>query len=145
MITIQVPTEAEASELYRFAQQFGIHLSEDKKQSMILCENGAVLGYASFMQKGAEGLLDTLIIATEQRGQGFGDGLLRGTLNIMEKNGIAVFYIPGSPALNPFLAAEEITLSDDVPQWIRAHCQESQYYSGRLPDFFEKPCKGGRR
>jgi hypothetical protein len=79
------------------------------------------------------------------RRMGFGDGLLRATLNLMERSGIRRFFIPADSETKGFLLSEGLTLSEEAPDWAEAPVAEPHWFEGALPEFFQKPCKGGRR
>lgn len=144
MITIQIPGPHQEAALRQFIEEHGLaadaYLPEE---TMILMEDGKVLGYAAYRRKGAEAVLAMLFIAPAMRKMGFGDGLFRGLVNLMERSGVGRFYVPGHENLTGFLKAEELVLSAEVPDWIHPTLSATLWFKGALPEFFQKPCKGG--
>lgn len=145
MITIQIPGQHQEAALRQFIAEH--RLARDAylpEESMILMEDGKVLGYAAYRRKEAEAVVTMLFIDPAMRKAGFGDGLFRGTINLMERNGIHKFYVPAAEACKGFLEAEDLTPCSGGPDWAD-HAKACMFwFEGSLPEFFQKPCKGGR-
>lgn len=146
MITIQRPETQHTGALIRFIEEHRLVSAApvNPEASMILIEDGTVLGYASYSSYEDEASVTLLFIDPVMRGKGFGDGLLRALLNLMERNGILRFYIPADEAAQGFLLAEGLCRSESVPAWATAPMNGPFWFEGALPEFFQKPCKGGR-
>ncbi len=146
MITIQIPGPLQEAALKQFISEHGLSVAGGtlSGQEMVLLEDDMVLGYAAYRQKGDEAVLVMLFVAPAVRKMGFGDGLFRGTVNLMERNGIGKFYAPVHENLTGFLKAEELILCGEGPAWIENIFSTDRWFEGSLPEFFQKPCKGGR-
>lgn len=145
MITIQIPGPNQEIALKQFIAEYSLSVESSifQEESMILMEDGVVLGYAAYRQNRTEAVLTMLFIAPTMRKMGFGDGLFRGLVNLMERNGVGKFYVPDHENLTGFLKAEELVLSTEGPDWITSTPSATQWFEGMLPEFFQKPCKGG--
>lgn len=147
MITVQIPEDRQLSALRGFQETFRLPaLSEEAlKRAMVLTDNDRICGVGAFEQQGTEGIVTRLFIDPALRKMSFGDGLLRALLNLMERSGVTIFYIPVPGEARGFMAAEGLLPASEVPAWGSALPAGSSWYEGRLPAFFQRPCKGGRR
>ncbi len=147
MITIQIPEISQTDAVSRFIEdsRLSLNTSVNRTESMVLLEDGAVLGYAAYQRHEAEASVLTLFITPAMRRMGFGDGLLRALLNLMERNGIQRFFIPADTDTRKFLLTEDLIPVNETPSWVKAPVAEPFWFEGTLPEFFQKPCKGGRR
>lgn len=145
MITIQIPGPHQEVALKQFAalHRLSVESTALPEESMILTEDGEILGYASYKRNGVSAVITMLFIAPAMRKMDFGDGLFRGLVNLMERNGVGKFYVPANENLTGFLEAEELVLSNEGPEWIESSLSATPWYEGTLPEFFQKPCKGG--
>ncbi len=147
MITVQVPDNRQLDAVKAFSEAFGLAplTDEDRPRAMVLTDNGRICGLGAFEQQGDQGAVTQLFIDPAMRNMSFGDGLLRGLLNLMERSGVRHFYIPVPPGVEGFMAAEGIEPSADDPGWAAVPAEGCRWYAGWLPAFFQRPCKGGRR
>lgn len=147
MITVQIPEKTQLQQLEAFLTTHGFERlsSEALARTMILTDGGVISGFACYEQSGSEGAVSHLFVAPGSRGCGFGDGLLRAVLNLMERCGISDFYIPAPAGLAGFMKAEEIGETAEGPTWYAPVNPPAQWFAGQLPAFFQRPCKGGRR
>lgn len=147
MITIQIPESRQAGSVDRFIESNRLTLVPPVKpeETMVLLEDDNVLGYAAYQRELAEAVVVILFIQPPSRGMGFGDGLLRGLLNLMERNGIQRFFIPGAAEMAGFLRGEGLSVCLEPPGWFQTPDAEPAWFEGTLPEFFQRPCKGGRK
>lgn len=147
MITIKIPETHQAGKVSRFIeeQKLMMKMPVNVKESMIVMEDDSILGFAAYHREADEAAVTMIIVDAAMRRMGFGDGLLRALLNLMERNGIHRFFVPSDADMKGFLLSEELTPSLDVPGWMEAPMAEAFWFEGTLPEFFQKPCKGGHR
>lgn len=145
MITIQIPEAHQADAVSRFIENHHLIRSShvNLEESMILMEGDSILGYAAYHREADEASVVMTFIDPAMRGQGFGDGLLRALLNLMERNGIRRFFIPSDAKTRGFFLSEGLCDSTQVPDWAESPVTEPSWFEGTLPEFFQKPCKGG--
>ena len=145
MITIQIPEPRHTADIQRFIDVNRLTLDPEIKsdESMIFIDDGNILGYGTYRRRGHEGVVTLLFIEPSMRKMSFGDGLFRGLLNLMERNGITHFYVPTDETWKGFLIAEELTPCTEKPEWAQSTLVDPLWFEGTLPEFFMKPCKGG--
>lgn len=146
MLTIQVPDDKHTGVLSRFIEQHRIPVPASilPEETMVLIEDGNILGYGAYQRQNDEAVVAVLYIDPAVRGMGYGDGVLRALLNLMDRSGIRRFFIAAEITARGFLAAEDLAPCTEVPGWVEAPSSECFWFEGTLPEFFQKPCKGGR-
>jgi len=146
MLTIQIPESHHTGAVSRFIEEHRLHFSAPAtpQESMVLIEDGNILGYGAYRRQGDEAAVTVLFIDPAMRKMGFGDGLFRALLNLMERTGIRHFFISANGETKGFLTSEDLAPSEAVPVWAEALAAEAFWFEGTLPEFFQKPCKGGR-
>lgn len=146
MLTIQIPEPRHADAVNRFIEAHGLRFTAPAtpQESMVLIEDENILGYSAYRREADEGAVTILFITPSMRKMGLGDGLLRALLNLMERSGIRRFFITADGAAKGFLVSEDLAPAETVPVWAEVPAADTFWFEGTLPEFFQKPCKGGR-
>ncbi len=119
---------------------------------MVVKDGEKVLGYATVILPSNEfAVIKELYIHSNERGIGFGDGLLRSTFNVVDLRGIRWVLVEGKAELEGFLKHEELALLDktNIPEELavalnkwEGNLEEYQYYFCEPKEFFSRKCKG---
>lgn len=141
MIVITIPGDSEKSMLKKYKKTLCLNENENGL-NMIVVENNMIYGCSEFIIKENTAVISLIYISQEHRGMKFGDGLLRATLNCIEKMGVDKAYIPANDSWSSFLEHEGIPKDLFVPEWYSDFGEEMQWYGCHISDFFNKPCKG---
>lgn len=105
----------------------------------ILEENEDIIGISKLKPIKEFGLLQELFIKDNKRGQGYGDGLLRATLNYCFRNNIQEVY---HPTFNKYLVGKGFRLIDtsDINNEIKIYITESSILKCNTDEFFTYSC-----
>lgn len=105
-----------------------VFIAEESKRIIGTC----VFAYQTGAAEAA--LVKSIYILPEERGQNFGDGLLRSTLHYLELQGVKNVKLLSNIGVYEFYLSEGLE-----------NVKENEFVT-KLPDFFLKPCKGsGKR
>lgn len=117
-----------------------LELQSENLEFYIVSEGTSICGLCGFKVSSNTGVISFIFINPQDRGFKFGDGLFRGVLNYMDHKGVETVSIKSNAETNGFYVSEglEIAYTDpgDTNQLI---------FQAKLPEFFNKPCKGSSR
>lgn len=134
---------------YKETDGFGVNLllkenslseqlfQSDDYEYYIVSDGDAICGLCGFKIKSKEGFIEFIFIVPQDRQMKLGDGLLRGVLNYMEHKGVSKVHVKSDGRTNGFYVSEGFQVDFTDPR-----DSEKLTFSVKLPDFFNKPCKG---
>ncbi|SNR88489.1 Acetyltransferase (GNAT) domain-containing protein [Anaerovirgula multivorans] len=149
MITVRKILRDEIEALVDFYQD-NVFYEEDSNQEFIVAfDNNQFLGFTQIDIGQHIAEIINIYVNENERGQGLGDGLLRATLNYLEKNGYLWTLVQDNIQLNGFLRKEgfvllrEASISTAIMDAIKDYDSNSTYYCN-IPLFFKKGCKNNK-
>ena len=113
----------------------------DCHHAMLIEKDDALIGFSTYHLIQADtALLTCLLVKTNQRGQQYGDGLLKTTLNSADQNDVRHVYVNAATWGDFFehLGFKPVDLGSEFPSLTHAT------HGTKLPDFFETACKSKR-
>ena len=115
------------------------------ENTMVLTENNEIYGISMFESCDDIGFIKVLYVDEDKRKMNFGDGLIKATLNLMDKRKIKLVYISLLESYEFFLKASKFSKvidEDGIYRMFKINKKENNVlYCADLADYFKSSCK----
>ena len=146
MIIIRKVFDCEIESLICFYKEYIESSNYMESEFIVAFVNSKSLGFAQIVLDESIAEIRMLYVNPDARQQGMGDGILRTTLNYLEKQGYRWVMVRNNDNLKDFFIKKGFKSLDSSNILLElgsipSNYQNSESYYCNIPDFFEKGCK----